>query len=155
MLQLRGVPGRAALAGSVNLMLAQTTTAAAQAAGMLAVDGRCKTLDSRADGYVRAEACAAFLLQSVTGTDSVPFVGNVFLKAAHVNQDGRSSSLTAPNGPSQQAVIRGALGAAQLRAPALTSLEMHGTGEAPDTNCHMVVPGGVPSHMSRSRLMVD
>ncbi len=36
------------------------------------------------------------------------------LRGTYVNQDGRSSSLTAPNGPSQQAVIRGALSAAQL-----------------------------------------
>ncbi len=41
------------LACGVNLMLATTTTAAAQAAGMLTLDGRCKTLDASADGYVR------------------------------------------------------------------------------------------------------
>ena len=45
--------GGAALAAGVNLMLAETTTAAAQAAGMLTPDGRCKTLDAAADGYVR------------------------------------------------------------------------------------------------------
>ena len=42
-----------ALAAGVNLMLAQTTTAAAQAAGMLTLDGHCKTIDASADGYVR------------------------------------------------------------------------------------------------------
>lgn len=45
--------GSAALAAAVNLMLAETTTAAAFAAGMLTADGRCKTLDVSADGYVR------------------------------------------------------------------------------------------------------
>ena len=49
---LRG-DGRAALAGGVNLMLLETTTGAAQAAGMLTLNGRCKTLDASADGYVR------------------------------------------------------------------------------------------------------
>ncbi len=42
-----------ALVASVNMMLAETTTAAAYAAGMLTQNGRCKTLDSSADGYVR------------------------------------------------------------------------------------------------------
>ena len=42
-----------ALVACVNLMLAETTTAAAQVAGMLTMDGRCKTLDAAADGYVR------------------------------------------------------------------------------------------------------
>ena len=31
-------------------------------AGMLTVDGRCKTLDAMADGYVRAEACIVMRL---------------------------------------------------------------------------------------------
>jgi hypothetical protein len=34
------------------------------AAGMMAPDGRCKTLDAAADGYVRAEACRMFMLHS-------------------------------------------------------------------------------------------
>lgn len=41
------------LAAGVNIMIAETTTAAAQIAGMLTFDGRCKTLDASADGYVR------------------------------------------------------------------------------------------------------
>ena len=45
--------GSPAVAAAVNLMLAETTTAAAFAAGMLTQNGRCKTLDAMADGYVR------------------------------------------------------------------------------------------------------
>jgi len=45
-----------ALVAAVNLMLAETTTAAAFAAGMLTQNGRCKTLDATADGYVRSVA---------------------------------------------------------------------------------------------------
>ena len=55
--------GGAALAGGVNLMLAESTTAAALVAGMLTPDGHCKTLDASADGYVRAEACIVSRLE--------------------------------------------------------------------------------------------
>ena len=96
------------LAAGVNLMLAETTTAAAFAAGMLTSDGRCKTLDATADGYVRSEACIALLLtagavEGIEGQGAGGHCGAV-LRSTAVNQDGRSSSLTAPNGPSQQRV---------------------------------------------------
>jgi Beta-ketoacyl synthase, N-terminal domain len=57
--------GGTALAAGINLMLAERTTAAAQVAGMLTADGRCKALDSAADGYVRAEACIVLCLNLV------------------------------------------------------------------------------------------
>jgi acyl transferase domain-containing protein len=126
-LQLRGKPQHGVLTAGVNLMLSEATTAAAQAAGMLTMDGRCKTLDAGADGYVRTEACTAFFLTA--GAESAgPAAAAVYLRATYVNQDGRSSSLTAPNGPSQQAVIRGALQAANLQPHSMGALEMHGTG---------------------------
>lgn len=34
-------------------------------AGMMAADGRCKTLDAAADGYVRGEACVVIKLRWV------------------------------------------------------------------------------------------
>jgi acyl transferase domain-containing protein len=127
-LQLRGRPQHGVLTAGVNLVLSEATTAAAQAAGMLTADGRCKTLDASADGYVRAEACTAFFLTAAGAESAGPAASAVFLRATYVNQDGRSSSLTAPNGPSQQAVIRGALQAASLQPHSVGALEMHGTG---------------------------
>ena len=34
-------------------------------AGMLAKDGRCKTLDAFGDGYVRAETCVTLLMETL------------------------------------------------------------------------------------------
>jgi acyl transferase domain-containing protein len=97
-------------------------------AGMLSQDGRCKTLDASADGYVRAEAVAAMMLQAVpAGSGSAGSYAALVLGSA-VNQDGRSSGLTAPNGPAQQTVLRAALTDAGLQAPDVTALFMHGTG---------------------------
>jgi len=116
-----------AVNAGANLMLSVDTPAAFAKSGMLAADGRCKTLDSAADGYVRAEAAGAYLLQS-SSSSSLPEVVYAVLRATSVNQDGRSSSLTAPNGPSQQDVIRSALSAAEMHLAELNGVEMHGTG---------------------------
>ena len=90
---------------------------------MLSPDGRCKTLDSVADGYVRGEACVSALL----GASSSPAPAAI-VRGSAVNQDGRSSSLTAPNGPSQQAAIASALHAAGVGGKDVGTLQMHGTG---------------------------
>ena len=100
---------------------------------MLALDGRCKSLDAAADGYVRAEACVAFLLAALdSSTSSTPLLcaSAILICGSAVNQDGRSSSLTAPNGPSQQAAIRAALQSAGMEASSVGLLEIHGTGTA-------------------------
>ena len=74
---------------------------------MLAPDGRCKTLDVAADGYVRSEACAALLLRVLGDCDGSDAGPAVMLRGCAVNQDGRSSSLTAPSGTSQQVLCSG------------------------------------------------
>lgn len=117
----------AALGSGVNLLLHPETLAILQKAGMLTMDGRCKTLSSTADGYVRAEAVGTFLLQ--TGETRVSECLAILAGSA-VNQDGRSSSLTAPNGPAQQSVVRAALQTSQLEGWQVSALQMHGTGTA-------------------------
>jgi acyl transferase domain-containing protein len=95
---------------------------------MLSPEGRCKTLDAAADGYVRGEAVAAMLLQVVAaGSNGSSSFAAVVLGSA-VNQDGRSSGLTAPNGPAQQSVIRAALSDGVLQPGDIAALSMHGTG---------------------------
>ena len=119
----------AALAAGVNLTLSPKKAAAFTITGMLTHDGRCKTLDATADGYVRAETCVVHLLQPWEGEEAAED-GAVLILGSAVNQDGRSSSLTAPSGPAQQIVLRDALYAAEIAAEAMGGLEMHGTGTA-------------------------
>lgn len=59
------------------------------AAGMLAEDGRCKTLDMSADGYVRAEAAAAVIMVLSSSVSGSQLQGCAVLAATAVNQDGR------------------------------------------------------------------
>jgi len=117
-----------ALAAGVNLILSPEANINFSKSRMLAPDGRCKTFDASADGYVRGEGCGVVVLKTLS---SAKADGNRILaviRASAVNQDGRSGGLTAPNGPAQEAVIREALAAAGVAPHEISYLEAHGTG---------------------------
>ncbi len=113
---LRAGESRAALAGGVNLLLTPKLTEALTRAGMMSADGRCKTFDAAADGYVRAEGCGVVVLKRLS--DALRDGDHVvaLIRGSAVNQDGRSNGLTAPNGLAQQALVREALEQAGVAA---------------------------------------
>ncbi|HWF68526.1 MAG TPA: type I polyketide synthase, partial [Mycobacterium sp.] len=119
-----------ALAAGVSLMLSPENSVATSQWGMLAPDGRCKTFDADADGYVRSEGCGVVVLKRLSDAlrdgDSVLAV----VRGSAVNQDGQSSGQTVPSGPAQQAVVRAALAAARLEPSEIDYIEAHGTGTA-------------------------
>jgi len=117
-----------AIAGGVNTILTPRINLAFSNAGMLAADGRCKTFDASANGYVRSEGCGIILLKRLA--DAVRDGDRVLavLRSTVVNQDGRTNGLTAPNGKAQQAMIRKALERAGLQPHHLGYMEAHGTG---------------------------
>jgi acyl transferase domain-containing protein/acyl-CoA synthetase (AMP-forming)/AMP-acid ligase II/acyl carrier protein len=119
-----------ALAGGVNLLLAPDLTAIFARAGMLASDGRCKTFDAAADGYVRGEGCGVVVLKRLADAHRDGDRILAVVRGTAVNQDGRSNGLTAPNGPAQQAVLRSALRDAHIVPNAVSYVEAHGTGTA-------------------------
>ena len=117
-----------ALAGGVNAILTPDAIINFSQARMMALDGRCKTFDASADGFVRGEGCGMIVLKRVSDArrDGDPILAVV--RGSAVNQDGRSNGLTAPNGPSQMAVIRAALARAGVPPNAVGYVEAHGTG---------------------------
>ena len=117
-----------AIAGGVNLMLSPELTQTFALAGMMAEDGRCKTFDAAADGYVRGEGCGVVILKRVADAQRDGDRILAVIKGSAINQDGRSNGLTAPNGISQQAVIRQALANANLAPGEISYIESHGTG---------------------------
>src|SRR5713101_7328550 len=117
-----------ALAGGVNLILFPALTVAFSQAHMMASDGRCKTFDARADGYVRGEGCGVVILKRLSAALRDGDHIYALLRGSAVNQDGRTSGITAPNGLAQQAVIRQALDWAGVEADQLSYIETHGTG---------------------------
>jgi len=117
-----------ALAGGVNLILTPEMNINFSKARMMAPDGRCKTFDARADGYVRGEGCAMLVLRRLSDAQAAGDRVLAVLRGSALNQDGRSGGLTAPNGPAQEAVIRAALTDAGVSGDAIGYVETHGTG---------------------------
>ncbi len=127
---LRDGECRMALAGGVNVILSPDPFVTMSRAGMLAADGKCKTFDAAADGFVRGEGCGVVVLKRLS--DALADGDRVLavIRGSAVNQDGPSSGLTVPNGPSQVAVIREALANAGVSAAEVGYVEAHGTGTA-------------------------
>jgi 3-oxoacyl-(acyl-carrier-protein) synthase/thioesterase domain-containing protein len=117
-----------ALAGGTHRIILPYGSVGLSQARLLAPDGRCKTFDAKADGYVRGEGCGMVLLKRLS--DAIADRDNIaaLLRGSAVNQDGKTSGLTVPNGPSQQAVIRKALRNAAVDAGQIGYVEAHGTG---------------------------
>ena len=99
-LNLQRKRGAAALVAGTCLHLHISSWQVFCALHALAPDGRCKTFDSRANGYTRAEACGAVLLTEIDKGTLTEVAGTA------VNQDGRSASFMAPNGNPLTAALR-------------------------------------------------
>ena len=125
---LRSAESDCCLVGGVNLILWPGPSITFSQAQMMAADGRCKTFDAAADGYVRGEGCGVVVLKRLQ--DALADGDNIqaLIRGSAVNQDGTSNGLTAPNGPSQQMVIRQALQNAGVTPAQISYVEAHGTG---------------------------
>ncbi len=117
-----------ALAGGANVLLTPATMITFSHAHMLAPDGRCKTFDAAADGYVRGEGCGVIVVKrledAIRDDDRIRAV----IRGSAINQDGASGGLTVPNGVAQQRVIADALKRSGLVPADVDYLEAHGTG---------------------------
>ena len=116
------------LAGGVNAILSAIPVQEFVDAGMLAPDGRCKTFDAAADGYVRGEGCGVLVLKRLSDAEADGDRIWGVIRGSAVNQDGASAGLTVPNGPAQERVIEEALARAGVEPAEVDFLEAHGTG---------------------------
>jgi acyl transferase domain-containing protein/acyl carrier protein len=117
-----------ALTGGVNLILRPEGTIGFSKASMLAPDGRCKSFDARADGYVRSEGAGVIVLKPVSRAlaDGDPIYAVV--RGTAVNQDGRTTGISLPNRMAQEAMLREAYRQAGIAPEQVQYVEAHGTG---------------------------
>lgn len=119
-----------ALAGGVHLNLVQESALRADRFGVLSPDGRCYAFDSRANGFVRGEGGAVFVLKPLSravadGDDII-----CLILGSAVNNDGRGEAVGVPNPAAQSAVIRAAQRRARVQPGDIQYVELHGTGTA-------------------------
>ncbi|MBF0202311.1 MAG: polyketide synthase, partial [Desulfamplus sp.] len=119
-----------AIAGGVNLTLSPAGTVNFCKARMLAPDGRCKSFDASANGYVRGEGCGMVLLKRLSDVDPERDRVLAVIRGSAVNQDGPSGGFTVPSGPAQERVIRKAMEVAGVTPDEIDYVEAHGTGTA-------------------------
>ena len=117
-----------ALAGGVNMLLLPTIMVGFSKGGFMSSDGRCKSFDDGADGYVRGEGAGLVLLKPLAQAqaDGDDIYG-VILSSA-VNQDGLSNGMAAPNPTAQAAVLKEAYDRVKLDPSTVDYVEAHGTG---------------------------
>jgi acyl transferase domain-containing protein/acyl carrier protein len=117
-----------AFVGGVNLILRPESFIATSKASMLSPDGRCKSFDSRANGFVRGEGVGVVVLKPLERALADRNSIHAVIRATSVNQDGRTEGMTVPNQASQEANLHNALRVADVAAESVQYIEAHGTG---------------------------
>ncbi|MBU6400793.1 MAG: SDR family NAD(P)-dependent oxidoreductase, partial [Verrucomicrobia bacterium] len=118
----------AALAGGVSLMLNPGAFVGTSQMGVLSPDGRCKTFDASANGYVKGEGVGVVYLKRLSDAqrDGNPILA--VIKSALVNHGGRAQSLTSPNVQAQRDLLVQAYRKAGVDLCQVGYIEVHGTG---------------------------
>jgi len=91
---LRSKESTLCLVGGVSLILSPESNIIFSHAQMMAPDGRCKTFDAGANGYVRGEGCGIVVLKLLS--EALKDQDNILavIRGSAVNQDGLSNGLT-------------------------------------------------------------
>ncbi|MBL4647602.1 MAG: polyketide synthase, partial [Gammaproteobacteria bacterium] len=95
---------------------------------MLSPDGRCKSFDARANGYVRGEGVGTILLKPLSQAKKDNDRIYAVLRGSAEAHGGRAQSLTAPNAKSQADLLIKAYQDADVPVSTVSHIEAHGTG---------------------------
>ena len=117
-----------ALVGGISINLLPNGDLFFSQAGALAIDGRCKTFDHRANGIVRSEGAGLIVLKPLSQAEADGDRIYALIRGSVVNQDGRSNGIMAPNGKAQEAMLVEAYQQAGISPAKVQYIEAHGTG---------------------------
>lgn len=114
-----------AIVGGVNLLLNPGSFVGFSAAHMLSQKGLCQSFSGTADGYVRAEGCAAVVLQR---SGQVPRRARARLLDSEINADGFTRNVALPAEAGQFSLLSDLYERAEIERNDLSFIEAHGTG---------------------------
>ena len=117
-----------AIAGGVQVILSPGAYISFGKAGMLSPDGKCKTFDKSANGYVRGEGCGVVFLKPLSRALADGDTIHALIRATAENHGGRVTTMTAPNAAAQTALLIEAWEKAQVDPATAGFIECHGTG---------------------------
>ncbi|MFM8983158.1 MAG: type I polyketide synthase, partial [Spartobacteria bacterium] len=98
--------------------------------GMLSRDGRCRTFDASADGYVRSEGGGVVILKPLDAAQADGDKILAVVEGSGINCDGKTNGITVPSGEAQAALLEEVYGKFGIDPSRLDFLEAHGTGTA-------------------------
>ncbi|MBV9495270.1 MAG: methyltransferase, partial [Acidobacteria bacterium] len=117
-----------AIVGGVQVIMSPGGYISFGMAGMLSPDGKCKSFDKSADGYVRGEGCAAMLLKPLSRAEADGDHIYALVRATSENHGGRVTTMIAPNSAAQAALLIEAYEKAEVDPATVGYIECHGTG---------------------------
>lgn len=94
----------------------------------LSPDGKCKSFDARADGFVPGEGAGVVVLKPVADALRDSDEIHAVIKGGLANHTGRANSITSPNPAAQEQLIAQAYARADIDCETITYVEAHGTG---------------------------
>ena len=117
-----------AIAGGVSLSLSPLNYIMASKLDILSADGKCKTFDASANGFVKGEGLGSILLKPLK--EALKDRDNIYavIRATSEKHGGKASSVTAPDSESQASLIVDTYKKAGLNPDTITYVETHGTG---------------------------
>lgn len=118
------------ITGGVNVLATPEPFCSLSKAGILSIDGRCKTFSKDANGYARGEGIGILILKRLSDAEKDGDQIYALLRGSAQNHGGRAQSLTAPNPTAQTALLKQAYSNAGIDPSSVGYIEAHGTGTA-------------------------
>lgn len=116
-----------ALAGGANVLLSPAGTVNLTKAGISSPDGKVRSFDAAAAGYVRSEGAGIVVLKPLSAALKNRDRIRAVILASAVNQNGTSNGQTAPSRSAQERVLREAYARAKVSPGQIQFVETQGT----------------------------